>query len=94
ENIVNVVLELPNIFTPNNDGVNDAFIPIEQENISIERVVIQNRWGQTVFEGREINWDGTINNQPATEGVYYYVVSYRNPKGEVKSKSGTVTLKR
>ncbi|MGY6561771.1 MAG: hypothetical protein ACXITV_06665, partial [Luteibaculaceae bacterium] len=39
ENIVNVVLELPNIFTPNNDGVNDAFIPIEQENISIERVV-------------------------------------------------------
>ncbi|MGY6561655.1 MAG: T9SS type B sorting domain-containing protein [Luteibaculaceae bacterium] len=67
---------------------------MEQENISIERVVIHNRWGQTVFEGREINWNGTVNNQPASEGVYYYVVSYRNPKGEVKSKSGTVTLKR
>jgi gliding motility-associated-like protein len=56
--------ELPNVFTPNGDGFNDLFVPIDYPNFrDVESVEMNifNRWGEKVFETKnpEILWDGT-----------------------------------
>ncbi len=69
---------LPNIFTPNGDGINDVFTP-QKPYYFIEkiRITIQNRWGIVVFEtdNPDINWDGRYfkNNRMVSDGVYFYV---------------------
>ncbi len=68
--------ELPNVFTPNNDGENERFVPLTPF-CFIERIEmsIVNRWGQLVFETNdpEIRWDGTnLSGKELPEGVYYY----------------------
>lgn len=63
-------LSFPNIFTPNNDGINDNWIPFE----GFENVVIVNRWGNIVkcITKGEI-WDGSDNKgTPVNDGVYYF----------------------
>ncbi len=74
--------ELPNVFTPNNDGINDLFRPITPEFIVsrfIEKldIKIYSRWGNLVYETTDpnINWNGTNkqSNKLVTPGVYYYV---------------------
>ncbi len=69
--------DLPNTFTPNDDGANDVFKPFPNYRF-IERIDMQifNRWGNLVFETQDaaINWNGT-NEQGKTlnEGTYFYV---------------------
>ncbi|MBU2650248.1 MAG: gliding motility-associated C-terminal domain-containing protein, partial [Bacteroidetes bacterium] len=71
--------ELPNVFTPNNDHINDFFTPIPETVASVEKIEIKifNRWGNLVFETIDpwINWDGKNqkNNVDCAEGVYFYV---------------------
>jgi gliding motility-associated-like protein len=66
-------IELPNIFTPNQDGNNDYFsIPLNQAEFQI-----MNRWGNLVFDSKETNskvWDGTVNGLKCSEGTYFYIV--------------------
>jgi gliding motility-associated-like protein len=74
-----------NIFTPNADGQNDQFsseLDCETENYHLS---IFNRWGTLVFESTHQNfaWDGSYNGVPATNGVYYYVLSYQ-PTGQAQ----------
>jgi gliding motility-associated-like protein len=74
--------ELPNVFTPNADNVNDLFIPLTPYPI-IDRYVekidlkVYSRWGALVFETTNpyIEWDGknSTNNKQIAPGVYYYV---------------------
>lgn len=74
--------ELPNVFTPNNDGINDFFIPITPSSI-IDRYIdkidmkIYSRWGNLVYEttNARIEWDGKSkqSNKLLSTGVYYYV---------------------
>ncbi|GAB2949644.1 hypothetical protein GCM10027048_13420 [Hymenobacter coalescens] len=69
-------LDVPNVFTPNKDGLNDTFIvQAEQEGNKVE---IFNRWGRKVKEFSNYNndWDG--ESQPA--GVYYYHITARDGK--------------
>lgn len=68
--------ELPNVFTPNQDGANEMFVPFTPY-CFIDRIEISivNRWGQLVFESTnpDILWDGTnLSGDPLPEGVYYY----------------------
>lgn len=67
---------IPNIFTPNGDGINDFWV------ISIRRpqyfkLDVYNRWGRTVYESDKVNhaWDGTNfrNGEPCPDGVYFYI---------------------
>ncbi len=86
--------EIPNVFTPNGDGFNDLFAFKNHELWELE-TCIRNRWGQVVFEGKNDHWwDGTIQGQPAAEGVYFYVVTARNHFGQHKEFHGVVTLLR
>jgi gliding motility-associated-like protein len=73
-----VVYKLPNVFTPNNDGTNDLFVPFPKYT-SVEKVnmVIVDRWGKTVYKTTDpqINWNGDdmTTGQPCGDGVYFYV---------------------
>lgn len=69
--------ELPNIFTPNSDNVNDLYHPYPYKFVESVDMKIYNRWGDLVYETTDpdINWDGkNINSgQLVPEGVYYYI---------------------
>ena len=86
---------IPNIFTPNGDGVNDTFA-IGISNLSSYSISIFNRLGQVVFSSHDIyqNWDGTYKGQELPVGVYYYVIGGEDMDGTVIQKSGSVTILR
>ncbi|HRX29244.1 MAG TPA: gliding motility-associated C-terminal domain-containing protein [Saprospiraceae bacterium] len=95
------VLHIPNIFTPNNDGVNDVFyISHFDENLIIKRLAVYDRWGNQVFDitGKPVNdpqygWDGRYSGKMAEEGVYVYVLELVDPNtGEETLRSGDITL--
>lgn len=91
------VLDVPNVFTPNNDGTNDYFA-ISHAYISTFSIQILNRWGIIVFESTTIeeSWDGqTTTDKPAADGTYFYRITYEGSeiKGE-HQKQGTITLMR
>ncbi len=69
--------ELPNVFTPNLDGLNDAFRPFPYRFIEKVEFTVFNRWGTEVFytEDPELNWNGRIKNSGPLlpDGVYYYI---------------------
>jgi len=68
---------LPNVFSPNNDGINDLYVSMMTSYIEKVDMKIFNRWGGLVFETEDpqINWDGKITgtNNLVTIGVYYYI---------------------
>ncbi len=69
---------LPNIFSPNGDGLNDLFIPFEYRYVESIELTIFNRWGNIVFETKDpdIKWNGVNKDSgnESTDGVYYYVI--------------------
>jgi gliding motility-associated-like protein len=68
---------LPNVFSPNGDGINDLYRPQRTSYVERVEMTIFNRWGIQVFytEDPDINWDGKVNNSDrlAAPGVYYYI---------------------
>ncbi len=86
-------IDVPNLFTPNGDGVNDRFAPIYPEAIEITRFRVYNRWGQLVFEHPVPIWDGTVGGRPAPADVYLWQLHYRF-NGQEKVLKGEVTLLR
>lgn len=67
--------ELPNTFTPNNDGSNDILTPVKNRFVQNIELKIFNRWGNLVFETNDpnINWNGTNQNgKVLSNGVYFY----------------------
>ncbi len=77
----NSTMDVPNVFTPNKDGVNDYW-SIDFKSPS-DYVLILNRWGNKVTELNKNSpkWDGNCKGKPCTEGVYFYK-AYIN--GEIK----------
>jgi gliding motility-associated-like protein len=73
-------LSIPNIFTPNGDGENDYFTIKGIQAWRNVSVTILNRWGNVVFkdENFQVNnfWDGTSNNKPVSDGVYFYKIDF------------------
>lgn len=71
------VYSLPNVFTPNNDGINDLFQPFPFTSVERIDITIYNRWGNIVFETQDpkINWDGKDwkNGTICADGVYFYI---------------------
>ncbi len=89
---LNEELHIPNVFTPNGDGVNDSYL-ITAKGIVEFNIVIVNRWGNVVFESNDIlnSWDGTSNGQPCQDGVYFYVIKAKSATQDY-SKHGHITL--
>jgi len=95
-----ILLKLYNVFTPDGDGLNDAF-DIEILGEESYLLNIFNRWGERVFTGTEDgtgndgkNWDGTniFTGQPCAKGVYYFVFNYKFRQQEAAEVHGSVTL--
>ncbi len=86
-----------NVFTPNNDGVNDVITLTSpsEEPLTLE---IFNRWGQVQFSrsARIVQWDGRngISGEPVPTGVYFYVLHALLPNGEPFSRTGYVHVMR
>jgi len=86
-----IELVFPNIFTPNNDGKNDYFMISNLEKCNSNHLAVTNRRGGIVYEkvNYQNNWDGGS----APDGVYYYILLYKTPKGEF-TKRGTIHIYR
>ncbi len=86
-------LQIPNVFTPNGDGINEVFEYRNQEQWDFETQVF-NRWGGVVYENASSqNWDGRYKGELVSEGVYFYVIKARaKTTGEERRYKGTVSV--
>lgn len=89
------VIFIPNVFSPNGDGVNDVFNVIAK-NITFISMSIYNRWGEQVFVSNElsIGWNGKQKGENVDSGVYFYLIEFKNRAGEKEIRKGDVTLLR
>ena len=89
-------VEVPNVFTPNNDGVNDQF-QLTATGIDRIEVTIFNRYGEEVARlqrARQV-WDGrTFAGEPCSDGTYFYIVEATGYDGVRHSLKGALTLLR
>lgn len=89
-----VELSFPNVFSPDGDGINDAFIPFSAIGIRNLNFIIRNRWGRIVHESNDaLNWDGkNLAGKDCSPGTYYYTVEYTDVLDEPQTPlKGTVT---
>lgn len=93
----------PNIFSPNEDGINDFFILFgDPEDFSqIELLQIYDRWGGLMFEDRALDlnneqqgWDGTWRGKKMPPGVYTWLAEIKLANGDSIEKSGEITIVR
>ncbi len=98
-------LFIPNVFSPNNDGVNDFFTLkiIDGSNLQSLSASIFNRWGEEVhrFENNSVTsttltlWDGTTGaGVPVANGTYFYTLTTVDKQGKENTRKGSVTLLR
>lgn len=84
-------LNIPNVFTPNNDGQNDLF-SLQLKNIENWQCAIYNRWGEKIFVVNESTpfWNGANYS----DGTYYYMFSGETSKKEIIKENGFLQLLR
>lgn len=89
---------VPNTFTPNNDFLNDTFVPVlDCALLDSYELKIFNRWGEMVFMTRNqaVGWNGMHNNRRAPQAVYAWTLAYsamENGQMTEKTQSGTIHL--
>ena len=91
---------IPNIFTPNSDGINDNLqVSIQCDFIfEINNFRVFDRWGNNVFSSsnaEEINWNGIFENNNVPAGVYSWILEYSITRNQIKQeflKSGDITV--
>ncbi len=92
----------PNIFSPNNDGVNDFFLLYGGKFVkTINNLRIFSRWGDQVFESTQVfparddaGWDGRFAGKEMPNGVYVYTAQLRFLDGHVEHIEGDLVLMR
>ena len=86
---------VPNAFSPNGDGANDYFW-LEYRMIREFEIIIYDRWSNQIYTSNDPNfrWDGTVNGQPAPEGVYVYVIKGKTVDDTAVQLGGNVILMR
>jgi len=93
--VVTPEVYIPNVFTPNGDGVNDVFYFIVQE-AQCFHANIYNRWGVLIYQlnSSEDGWPGTVQQTklPASDGTYYYILHYCDYKNVTHDLDGFITL--
>ena len=88
-----LVIYVPNAFTPNGDGLNDTLelfgLPTETATTNI-----YTRWGQLIYTSDMPNpgWDGTLNGSLVAEGTYLYEIIFETASGEIRTQKGTFAL--
>lgn len=92
---------VPNVFSPNGDGINDLFAPAFGADLEVLEVngSIFDRWGNLVFQsnGTQFVWDGRFHEEELQPGVFTYIMVItllNNGQQETKLLKGDVTLLR
>jgi gliding motility-associated-like protein len=91
---------IPNVFSPNGDGVNDFFTIFASEIITeIASLRIYSRTGNLLFDGKSLvpgdemmGWDGKHRDQYMTSGVFIYQAVVKRRDGKLFPLQGTITL--
>jgi gliding motility-associated-like protein len=92
---INPILYLPTAFTPDNDGLNDEFIPKGPKVFNFEMQIFS-RWGDVIFSSDEPfeGWNGLIKGSKAPEGTYIYRLNFEDAVGNKYDQSGSVIVLR
>ncbi|KXK36416.1 MAG: gliding motility-associated C-terminal domain-containing protein [Saprospiraceae bacterium] len=96
----NVKVHIPNIFSPNGDGVNDRLVIFKNKiPAEINRIAIYDRLGNMVyavdgfdFSQETVEWDGTFHGQPVQQGVYVMLIELTDYAGKRQLISQDLTL--
>jgi gliding motility-associated-like protein len=85
------VINAPNAFSPNGDGINDNWMIPFLYNYPDCKVAVFNRYGQRVFYSKGYNqpWNGTYNGKPLLTGTYYWIITLSPGKAPLH---GSVTI--
>ena len=99
---LNVVLPdvyIPNVFSPNDDGTNDAFVPLGSSEIEVTSFRIFSRWGETIYESGGFKlgdnlqgWNGQFRGKPMNSGVYAYLIELKDTSGKISVYAGDIAL--
>ena len=92
----------PNVFSPNNDGRNDFFYPLSNNQIkAVRSLAIYSRWGEKLFEQKNFQpnnhtygWDGTFNGEVLNNGVFVWIAEVEFLDNSIEIMSGDITLLR
>ncbi len=90
----------PNAFSPNNDGINDVFLPFDGGDVGVVRFFrVYDRWGGLVFSNENFQpnsfdqgWNGLIRGKKAAQGVYVWLAEVEFRDGKVALLEGDVVL--
>lgn len=83
---IDVVPFIPNVFSPNNDGINELFMP----DIDLE---VFDHYGVLLYKGTT-GWDGKYNGRAVDPDTYFFLIRYANKSQQVQTKKGYITLVR
>lgn len=96
-----VVLYVPNAFTPGTDGLNDVFqifLPPTGVDFSTFSLVVYDRWGELIYKTADVNesWNGRRNNsgEILKQDIYVYKITFQDEKKKHYEKLGHVSLLR
>lgn len=89
-------LGFPTAFSPNGDGINDRFGPLNFCPLVDYELIVFNRWGARVFFSNDltISWDGTAGGDDLPVGMYVWIARYQTLGGDSEKETGSVTLLR
>ena len=88
-------ISIPNIFSPNGDGINDDWSVELYRNSQIISCAIYDRWGNLLYRsdsGEVPIWNGRLNGKLLNPGVYVYKINYSDSTGEIIIKYGDITI--
>ncbi len=95
DSVTTYEISVPDVFSPNGDGINDSLFIIA-ERIQSASFKVYNRWGQIMYETDDYNiaWSGETDGRACAEGVYYWELEAIIAGSDGMKMSGNVTLMR
>jgi len=85
---------IPNVFTPNGDGLNDVFFPKGKGIRTIKYLRVFNRWGELVYETKDpkIGWDGKFKGNPYNAQTLVWVLQGIGADNKTYNAKGSTVL--
>jgi gliding motility-associated-like protein len=88
--------DIPNVLTPNNDGINDILITDAFLETTDLQISIFNRWGNLIYQTIDplVNWDGKTNMGEVVDGVYFLTAEFKNCNDKRQKLAKSITVLR